>query len=180
MKQLYYSYIYPHLIYTLPIWGTHISNKTYMQPLHRTHKKIIRLICNRPPQTHTKPLMKQLKILNIFNLYIYRTAIDMHPHIHLPEEPIRRPEHNYHYIKVTDIHQPDSHKSSPSTSRTKTNTPKHTYHNIPSKIRQKNSHTSGTSYPITSAPSQTSLNSKKHLPTTYKQYKITNPKNKKL
>ena len=102
MKQLYYSYIYPHLIYTLPIWGSAQSNKTYMQPLHRTHKKIIRLICNKPPQTHVKPLMKQLKILNIFNLYIYRTTIDMHPYIHPPKEALNRPAHNHQYI--TPIH----------------------------------------------------------------------------
>jgi hypothetical protein len=105
MKQLYYSYIYPHFIYALTIWGTEQNNKTYMQPLHRTHKKIIRLICNKPPQTHTKPLMKELKILNIFKLYIYRIAIDMHPFIHPPNEDINRPEHNHHYTLVSQIHQ---------------------------------------------------------------------------
>ena len=100
MKQLYYSFIYPHLIYTLPIWGTHISNKIYIQPLHRTHKKIIRLICNKPPQTHTKPLMKQLGILNIFNLYIYRTSIDMHPIIHPQKENINRVSSFYVFLFI--------------------------------------------------------------------------------
>jgi hypothetical protein len=133
MKQLYYSYIYPHLIYTLTIWGTENKHKTYIQSLHRTHKKIIRLICNTPPQTHTKPLMKLLKILNIFNLYIYRTAIDMHPFIHPPNEEINRPIHNHHYIPVTQIHSYPtrfSQKQSlyiPNTNQySKTYIPKHT------------------------------------------------------
>jgi len=46
-------------------------NKEYIQPLIRTQKKVVRLIKNLSPQTHTKPIMKQLKILNITSLYIF-------------------------------------------------------------------------------------------------------------
>jgi hypothetical protein len=105
MLQLYHSYIYSIIIYALPIWGSHRSNSTYLQPLHKTHKKIIRLICNKRPQTPTKPLFHQLQILNIFNLYIYRTAIDMHPFIHPPTEELNRPTHNHQYHRAADIHQ---------------------------------------------------------------------------
>ena len=105
MLQLYHSHVFSQLIYALPIWGSHQTNATYLQPLHRTHKKIIRLICNRPPQTPTKPLYQQLQILNIFNLYIHRTAIDMHPFIHPPSEQLNRPQHNHQYIRAADIHQ---------------------------------------------------------------------------
>eukprot|EP00732_Lithocolla_globosa_P000890 Lithocolla_globosa_v1_NODE_349_length_4370_cov_18.560371.p8 type:complete len:108 gc:universal NODE_349_length_4370_cov_18.560371:512-189(-) len=32
-------------------------------------------------------------------------AVEMHPFIHPPEQPLNRPNHNHHYIKTTDIHQ---------------------------------------------------------------------------
>jgi len=98
MKQQYYSFIYPQLIYAITIWGHEKSNKEYLQKLHRTHKKIVRLMLNKPPRTHTQPLMHQYKIMNIFYLYIYRISVEMHPFIHPPEEEINRPQHNHHYL----------------------------------------------------------------------------------
>ena len=68
MRQLYYSQIFPHLIGEITVWGTHDPKQTYLQPLIRIHKRIVRLIKNLPPRTHTKPLMAELKILNITNL----------------------------------------------------------------------------------------------------------------
>ena len=82
MRELYYSHIYPHLILQISIWGTNNSNKTYIQPLIRTQKKILRLIKNLPPRSHTKPIMKELHILNIINLYTHRVCVEMHPFIH--------------------------------------------------------------------------------------------------
>ena len=53
---------------------------------------------NKPPRTHTQPLMHQHKIMNIFYLYIYRTSIEMHPFLYPPEEELNRPHHNHHYL----------------------------------------------------------------------------------
>ena len=104
MKQLYYSHAYPHLIGTITIWGTEDPTKTYIQPLIRTQKKIIRIIMNLPPRTHTKPLMQDLHILNMTNLYILRVCTEMHPFIHTTDQN-NRPEHDHKYIWTVEIHE---------------------------------------------------------------------------
>jgi hypothetical protein len=103
MKQLYYTHAYPHLIGAITIWGTANIKKTYLQPLVRTQKKIIRLITNNPPRTHTKPLMHQLSILNLANLFILRVALELHPFVH-PRDQKNRPEHIHHPFPVQEVH----------------------------------------------------------------------------
>ena len=79
MLSLYYSQVFPHLIYGITLWGSDNPQKTYLQPLIRTQKKIIRLIQNVPPRTHTKPIMQKLQILNIPKLVVLRVCVEMHP-----------------------------------------------------------------------------------------------------
>ena len=104
MREQYYTHAYPHLIGSIAIWGTTNDKKTYMQPLIRTQKKLIRIIKNRPPRTHTKPIMKELNILNMTNLYILRVCLEMHPFIH-DTEHVNRPEHDHIYIYASQIHE---------------------------------------------------------------------------
>jgi hypothetical protein len=103
MRQLYYSQIFPHLIGEITVWGTHDPQKTYLQPLIKIHKRIIRLIKNLPPRTHTKPLMTELKILNLANLYIHRTCMQLHSFIH-PNKQLNRPHHNNHPLWTAQLH----------------------------------------------------------------------------
>ena len=66
MRNEYFTHIYPHLIMNISIWGTPDPTKTYIQPLVRLQKKIVRILKNVQPGTHTtKPLMTELGILNI-------------------------------------------------------------------------------------------------------------------
>ena len=103
MRALYFTHIYPHLIGAISIWGTDKHKADYIQPLIRTQKKIVRLIVNKPPRTHTKPLMNQLKILSIPYLYIYRVSIETHPYIH-PTKQLNRPAHDHNYLSIAHIH----------------------------------------------------------------------------
>lgn len=103
MKQQYYSLVFPHLINNISIWGTDDAQCTRLQPLIRTQKKILRLIKYVPPRTHTKPIMKELKILSISNLYTLRVATEMHAHVY-PTKTVNRPEHNHHYVSPTQVH----------------------------------------------------------------------------
>ena len=82
--------MYPHLIGDISIWGTDDSSKTYIQPLVRIQKKLIRIIENLPPRTHTKPIMQELSILSLYNLYTLRVCAEMHPHIY-PKANTNRP-----------------------------------------------------------------------------------------
>ena len=51
MKRLYDTHVYPHLIYAIPIWGTHKANAGYLRPLIVAHKQLVRLIRNVPART---------------------------------------------------------------------------------------------------------------------------------
>jgi hypothetical protein len=103
MINLYYSLVYPHLIYAITIWGSSEPQKTYLQPLIKIQKKIIRIVLNCPPQTHTKPLMIKYNLLSITELYIYSVCTEMHPFVHSTELK-NRPEHQHTYIKALNIH----------------------------------------------------------------------------
>jgi hypothetical protein len=117
LRTLYHTLILPHLTYAITIWGTSQQNATYMQPLHIIQKKIIRIITRNPPQTHTAPLRKRLRIMTIFQLYEYRTLLLMQPHVYppppqpatlsrpLPRQPSHHPHHNANFIFVCDTHQ---------------------------------------------------------------------------
>ena len=48
--------------------------------------------------------MTELKILNVFNLYILRVCLEMHPFIY-PTKQTHRPEHDHNYISATQIHE---------------------------------------------------------------------------
>ena len=64
IKNLYYTLVYPHLLYNLPVWGC--ASVYLLQPLIKLHKKIIRIISgSRNYYEHTSPLFKQLSILKL-------------------------------------------------------------------------------------------------------------------
>ena len=104
MRQLYYSHVYPHLIGAITIWGSASKNKAYLQPLIRTQKKIIRIVKNVRPNTHTQPIMKELNILNLTHLYVLRVCLEMHPFIYQKKQK-DRPDHDHDYISTTEIHE---------------------------------------------------------------------------
>lgn len=104
MLSLYYSQVFPHLIYGITIWGSDNPQKTYLQPLIRTQKKIIRLIQNVPPRTHTKQIMQKLQILNIPKLFVFRVCVEMHPFVYPIAQP-NRPNHAHSYLYTAQIHE---------------------------------------------------------------------------
>ena len=69
LLSLYYSMIYPYLTYCCQIWGaTYLYN---IDMLHRLQKKAIRIICSKNRLSHSGPLMKELSVLNVKNIYNY-------------------------------------------------------------------------------------------------------------
>ena len=128
MLDLYYRDVYPHLIGAISIWGSQNDTKEYLQPLIRTHKKIIRILHRAPPRAPTAPLMLQLSILSLASLFTHRVCAEMHPYIHpSTDKPLQRPHHNHTYITITNVHShgtrysanhlfaPNSHKYSKTT-----------------------------------------------------------------
>ena len=103
MVEQYYEHVYPHLIYAISVWGTEDRTTSYIQPLIRVHKRIVRILSRQSPRAHTGPIMQRLKILNINKLYKLRVCAEMHPFIH-PKKDLNRPEHAHHYTAVADTH----------------------------------------------------------------------------
>ena len=71
LVMVYYSLIYPFLIYAVPIWGN--ACITFINPIHILQKKVVRLIHFKDRSTHSAPLFNLLKILNIHDIHKLET-----------------------------------------------------------------------------------------------------------
>ena len=76
LKTLYYSYIYPYLIYCIEIWG--ISPQTHLTPLLLLKKKIVRIMTYSTFYTHTAPIFKELQILTVDKFVAHKITIVMY------------------------------------------------------------------------------------------------------
>ena len=76
LRKLYFSYIYPYLIYCIEIWG--ISPQSHLRPLLLLQKKIVRIMTFSTYYAHTDPLFKDLNILTIDKLVVHRIGIAMY------------------------------------------------------------------------------------------------------
>ena len=77
---LYNTMIYPYLTYCNIIWAS--TYPTRLKPILRTQKKLIRIITFANYTEKSGPLFKSLKILNIFELNTYLTAVFMYSYNH--------------------------------------------------------------------------------------------------
>ena len=69
LLSLYYSLVYPYLTYCCQVWGaTYPYN---IEILNKLQKKAIRIICSQSKYAHTEPLYKELKILDVKDIYNY-------------------------------------------------------------------------------------------------------------
>ena len=98
LSNFYHTYIFPHLIYCIEVWGN--ASHCHLLPLFLTQKKIIRLITFSEHLAHTKPIFKSLNILPLNSLYYHRIVVLMYKLYNglLPEAL------NGLYIKNNKIH----------------------------------------------------------------------------
>jgi len=67
LKILYYSLVYPYLLYGITLWGN--TYRIHLQKLIIAQKKIIRLIMGANYNANTEPLFKSLGILKLPDIY---------------------------------------------------------------------------------------------------------------
>lgn len=72
---LYYTFIYPYLSYCNIIWGK--ASNVYLSCLYILQKRILRLICNTHFLAHSAPLFKSCKVMTIYDINLYCTALYM-------------------------------------------------------------------------------------------------------
>ena len=78
MIQLYYSFIYPRLIYGIEFWG-HAAD-SHLKKIFTSQKKALRIINKQPPNSHISHKFEEEKIMPIFMLFKFRLIIYYHKH----------------------------------------------------------------------------------------------------
>ena len=96
---MYYSFIYPYLIYCNLVWGN--TKQSYMEHMLKLQKRSIRIICSLKWRDSTSQSFRDLKIVKLSELYMYTTAIFMYKIArgHLPEVM------NKLFVKNNTIHR---------------------------------------------------------------------------
>ena len=72
LKSLYHSLVYPYYTYCNLIWGS--APSSHINSLVILQKKCIRIISKTGYLEHTEPLFKELKLLNVDQIYKYNCA----------------------------------------------------------------------------------------------------------
>jgi hypothetical protein len=106
LKTLYYSFIYPYLVYCIELWG--FTFKTYLEPLYLIQKKIVRIITCSEYLANTDLLFKGLEILSVYKLSIFRVCIFLYKY---KNNQVPRIFTNY-FLRNADIHSYSTRESS--------------------------------------------------------------------
>jgi len=77
---LYHTLIEPYLQYCNIVWATHQT--VVLQALHRSQKKVVRLITHSHWQSHTKPLFGKCGLLSVFDINKLQIGCFMYCAIH--------------------------------------------------------------------------------------------------
>ena len=78
LVDLYYSLVYPCLIYCITVWGG--AADVHLNKLFLIQKRIIRIVTNSEYLAHTDHLFEQTKILKVHDIYRYLCAIHGYKH----------------------------------------------------------------------------------------------------
>ena len=87
---LYFSFVYPYLIYCNLVWGG--TYACHLNPLIVLQKKLIRIITYQPFLAHTNHLFFQYNILKVPDIHKFMVALYMFKNRH---SPIFVRQHNY-------------------------------------------------------------------------------------
>ena len=70
---LYYSFIYPYIVYCIEVWGS--TTKGNLVSLLKLHKRVLRIIKSVPTRTDSALLFLELGILSVFKVYMMKLAV---------------------------------------------------------------------------------------------------------
>ena len=79
LLSLYYSFIYPYIIYCIEVWGS--TYKTYLDSISTIQRKIIRVIYSLSYRQNTQEYFTQSKLLNVNQLYISFSCLFMFKYV---------------------------------------------------------------------------------------------------
>ena len=93
-------------MYCNHVWGACTSK--YIKRLHVLQKKAVRIICHAKPRTHSEPLFKELKLLNIWQMNKYLIGLFMYKHYH----KILPPLFETFFTRTCEVHSHDTRRAS--------------------------------------------------------------------
>jgi hypothetical protein len=73
LRQLYYSFVYPHLIYCVEVWG--LANLTHLLPLYKLQKRILRVLTSSCPMEPSFPLFRMMNVMPLYHIIVYKIGI---------------------------------------------------------------------------------------------------------
>ena len=79
LMSLYYSLIYPYLIYCTEVWGN--TNAYIINSLYKLQKKVCRIIDSAPKRTESASLFKKLSVLSVSQIYVYCVLVFMFKYV---------------------------------------------------------------------------------------------------
>ena len=77
---LYYSFIFPYLLYCIEIWGS--TNITLFQAVFKLQKRAVRIIVSANFKAHTDPVFQRLEILPLKKNYHFSLILLMFKYTH--------------------------------------------------------------------------------------------------
>ena len=72
LLQLYHALIYPHFLYTIPIWGS--TYKSYLHKISIFQNKPVRIVTQTKWNSKANPSFTNLKVLKLNKLYPYEVG----------------------------------------------------------------------------------------------------------
>ena len=98
LLSLYHSYIHSYINYWNITWGS--TARTNLKKIYSQQKHAIRIVYSKDRLTHTRELFKECKVLNVYQVNIWKNLVFMHqvnsntvPTIFLNK--FKKPTHNY-------------------------------------------------------------------------------------
>jgi hypothetical protein len=73
---LYYSLVYPYLYYCCIIWGSAYSN--VLNTIEVLQNRVARVITSAPYRSSARPILKQLNLLHLPDIYIFQVLTFMY------------------------------------------------------------------------------------------------------
>ena len=103
LRMLYYSLIYPFILYGIPIWGN--ADVTNLEPIHIIQKKAARIIKDKNNfigdsyvKEHSGPLFKDLELLTVFDVFKCETLKFVYQSLKKSNPP---QFHNFYSYSIT-------------------------------------------------------------------------------
>ena len=91
LKSVYFSYIHSYLNQANIAWAS--TNPTKLKKIHYLQKQLAQIIFNRDRLCDSRPLLKNLNALNVYQINLHRIKMGNIPEVF--HETIKKPNHKY-------------------------------------------------------------------------------------